>query len=262
MDPNDARSRSPSLLDATSHGASSSAAPDRILSGIEASAGQRSHTVKSRRWLWPSVLLLLGCAAVLLLLLGGAFDDSGSISSSRMMSQAVSAPVVPAPSPVVPLPNVSATADDQGVGRNAAVILPEPEQSIDANARATSAPASSSSSDSAMLSEVFTPTAERQRARPVRRAVERVGTNNDSDVTLLTALIQHVEVSGPVSHHKSKRKRSFTKAAAASDDSIEARMQACPAANTEAGLRCRQKLCDGHSGASACPAASSDAGEL
>ncbi|MGH8274407.1 MAG: hypothetical protein ACRES9_09200 [Gammaproteobacteria bacterium] len=38
-------------------------------------------------------------------------------------------------------------------------------------------------------------------------------------------------------------------------DSVEVRMQACPAANTVAGLRCRKKVCQGHAGqAAACPA--------
>lgn len=253
MDPTESRSRSPSLLDAGEHGA----APERILSGMEGTASKPSIANKPHRWLWPSALLLVGCAAALLLVLGGAFDDTGSTTSSRMATHVATESVAPVASPSVATASPEARYGD--AAPNAAVILPESPESINAQIVAAPAAAASASKDSLVLSDVFTPASERQRASPVRRVVTRTRVNDDSDVTLLTALIQHVEVGGPVSKRKLKKAGHVIKPTATAD-SIEARMQTCPAANTEAGLLCRQKLCAGHSGqAAACPAAASDA---
>lgn len=258
MDPNEPRSKSPSLLDADSHGASPSAATDRILSGRDGSTSPPSNTHKPRRWLWPSALLLVGCAAVLLLVLSGAFDDPGSTASSRMTTHVEDNAESMAPADL-PL-DATASADAQyGDGAfNAAVILPESPESADAQAMLAPAPAARASKDSMALSDVFTPAAERKHTPPAHRVVRRPLSNDDSDVTLLTALIQHVEVGGTVVH-KPKKARHVRKPVPV-PSTIEARMQTCPAANTEAGLRCRQKLCAGHAGeAAACPAAASDA---
>jgi hypothetical protein len=118
--------------------------------------------------------------------------------------------------------------------------------------------AASTSKDAVALGEIFTPVSERKRAVPPRRVVRRASPPGDSDVALLTALIQHVEVGSP-SARKSLEHIRHVQKPADSVDGIEARMQACPAANPEAGLRCRQKLCAGHSGQTAvCPASTSD----
>lgn len=195
----------------------------------------------------------MGCAAVLLLVLSGAFDDSGSTATSRMTTHVED----DAASPL----NATAGPDAQyGDGElNAAVILPESLESADAQAMTAPAPAASASKDSMALSDVFTPASERPHVPAARRAVKRASSNDDSDVTLLTALIQHVEVGGTVVRRKPRKAHHVVKPAPV-PETIEARMQKCPAANTEAGLRCRQKLCAGHAGeAAACPAATSNA---
>lgn len=270
MDPKEPRSRSPSLLDADAHEAPSAAPQGRILSGLQSDAPPPSVTNRPRRWLWPSVWLLLGCAAVLLLVLGGAFDGTGSTPATRV---AAHDPVEPAgshaPASITPgdvssesaAPTPTGQGGDAGAeaAPHAAVILPETSDSAEV-ATAAPAPAASASAskDAVALSEIFTPASERKHAAAPRRVVRRASTSGDSDVALLTALIQHVEVGSPASRKTLERIRHVQKPAD-SLDGIEARMQACPAANTEAGLRCRQKLCAGHSGqTAACPASTSD----
>ena len=162
--------------------------------------------------------------------------------------------------------DVSATPAPAGPGDqavadaslHAAVILPGQPGTAAATAATGPVPAASASKDAVALSEIFTPASERRHAAPPRRVARRTGTTGDSDVTLLTALIQHVEVGSPASRKALERIRHVQKPADAMDG-IETRMQACPAANTEAGVRCRQKLCAGHSGqTAACPASTSD----
>ena len=195
---------------------------------------------------------------MLLLVLGGAFDGTGAHVATRgragsaatiASGDAPAGTATPAPAG----PGGEAVAD---ASPSAAVILPGPPD-VAASA-ATPAPAASASKDAVALSEIFTPASERKHAAPPRRVVRRAGAAGDSDVTLLTALIQHVEVGSPASRKALEQIRRAQKPADAADG-IETRMQACPAANTEAGVRCRQKLCAGHSGqTAACPASTSD----
>jgi hypothetical protein len=148
----------------------------------------------------------------------------------------------------------AAAPTNEGVeaASNAAVILPAQPDSV--SPAAVPVPANASK-DAMALSEIFTPASERKHVVSSLRVKPRARDVDDSDVALLTALIRHVEVGDPSSrklleHIRHAKKPSDTA------DTIEARMQACPAANTEAGLHCRQRLCAGHSGQStACPAA-------
>lgn len=267
MDPKESRSRSPSLLDADAHEAPASASSRRILSGLQGDAPPPSVTNRPRRWLWPSVLVLVGCAAVLLLVLSGAFDSSNSAPAARMAAHDhAEATALHEPALIESADVSSGTATDQDgdavadASPHAAVILPESPDSADSAAVTAPAQAvsASASKDSVALSEIFTPASERKQAAPPRRVVRRVSKPGDSDVALLTALIQHVEVGSPSSRKTLEHIRHVQRPVN-SMDGIEARMQACPAANTEAGLRCRQKLCAGHSGqTAACPASTSD----
>lgn len=115
--------------------------------------------------------------------------------------------------------------------------------------------ASSSARSTVALGEMFAPHASKPiRHRHVSKA--RHDATDDSDVDLLTALIKHVEVAGPLPRHRVK---SLRKHASASAKGLEDRIQACPAANTEAGVNCRQRICHGHAGeAVTCPAAMPD----
>lgn len=257
MDPKEPRSRSPSLLDAGAHEASSAAPPNRILSGLQKDAPPSSVTNRPRRWLWPSVLVVVGCAAVLLLVLGGAFDGTDSAPATRMVGHGRAVPVASREATSNESGSVSASHGGDAVtdaSPDVAVILPGSSDSTGPVAVAAPAPATSASRDAVALSEIFTPASERKHVLPPRRVVRRASTTGDSDVALLTALIQHVEVGSPSSRRALERIRHVQKPAD-SADGIEVRMQACPAANTEAGLRCRQKLCAGHSGqTAACPA--------
>ncbi|MGY3041071.1 hypothetical protein ACVWWQ_002702 [Rhodanobacter sp. TND4EL1] len=263
MDPKEQRSRSPSLLDADSGEPTSAAKQDRILSGFQGEAEQPSTPTRSRRWLWPSMLVLVGGAAVLMLVLGGAFDGAAQRPPARVAS-VETAPAMPDEG--MPNPAVSSTAlasarsttssDVEGyTSPDAAVILSGHADAGMASDVAAPAPATSVSKDAKTLSELFSPAPERRRPVPMRRATRRAAPADDSDVALLTALIRHVEVGSPAS------RKALGQLGPASQplDPIEVRMQSCPPANSEAGLKCRQKLCAGHSGqAAACPASAPD----
>jgi hypothetical protein len=195
-----------------------------------------------------------------LLVFGGAFDDSAHAPGARVAASQ-GGPHVEA-TDLAGSAVVADAAPEHGdsvatqATPDAAVILPGSVAPADTGSAAPVA-AASANSDAVALGEMFTPAAERKRVAPVRRSVKRAQPAGDSDVALLTALIQHVEVGTPASRKALERIPRARKPVDALDD-IEARMQACPAANTEAGLRCRQKLCAGHSGqTSACPASTS-----
>lgn len=207
---------------------------------------------------------------MLLLVLGGAFDGTDSASATRVATQghagsAASRESAPIASGERGAGAAALASAGQGgdvvadTSPGAAVILPGSSDSADSATTAAPAPAASASKDAVALSEIFTPASERKHAVPPRRVVRRASAaTGDSDVALLTALIRHVEVGSPASRKALEHIRHVQKPAD-TVDGIEARMQACPAANTEAGLRCRQKLCAGHSGqAAACPASTSD----
>ena len=207
---------------------------------------------------------------MLLLVLGGAFDGTDSTPAVRVAAQGHAEPEASrgaasiTSGDMLPGAATPSAADPgseivAGASPGAAVILPGQSGVADSATTAAPAPAASASKDAVALSEIFTPASERKHAAPPRRAVRRASaTTGDSDVALLTALIQHVEVGSPSSRKALEHIRRVQKPADVMDG-IEARMQACPAANTEAGLRCRQKLCAGHSGqTAACPASTSD----
>lgn len=255
MDPKERRSRSPSLLDADAHQPASVAHSERILSGFEGDTGVPAAPAGPRRGLWLAALLVVGVAAALLLVLGGAFDgavsSTGSSADNASMRSAADAPESPATTNALP----PGQPGDGYASPGTAVILPD-HPDADASAEATlPAPAASVSKDSVALGDMFSPPQERKRATPSRRATRTARVEDDSDVALLTALLNHVEAGGPGSRKALGSLGGLQKPL----DPIEVRMQACPAANTEAGLKCRQKLCAGHSGlVAACPASSTE----
>lgn len=63
----------------------------------------------------------------------------------------------------------------------------------------------------------------------------------DSDVALLTELIAHVDNAGPHGWEKTRK-------LAPGADLQVLETQACPPANTEAGVRCREKICERNQG--------------
>jgi hypothetical protein len=258
LDPKEPRSRSPSLLDADAHEAPEPSSSERILSGLQGNAPRPVRSGRPRRWLWPSVLLLVGLAAVLMLVFGGAFDDPGTAAPMHATAPADTVPADEGAAQDSPMtsPEGQGSDDAADAAQGVAVILPGEAAPAVAATAAAPALASSSSKDAVALSEIFTPPSERKRVAARRPVARRAGNSGDSDVALLTALIQHVEVGDSAARKRLERIPHVQKPADPAD-SIEAHMQACPAANTEAGLRCRQRLCAGHSGEStACPAAS------
>jgi hypothetical protein len=217
-----------------------------MLSGLKEPAPPPAS--RRRRWLWPVSLVLVAAVALLSLGLGGVFDGAGPKMAAR-------APAMGDGS----AENDAARAAANPAPRTA-VILPEsPEAAVAASAPA---PSASVGKDAAALSAVFSPLAQPRKPaaapRPRARRAGRAG--GDSDVTLLTALIQHVEVESPAARKAARAAHHAEPRTDLPVDSIEARMQACPAANTEAGLRCRQRICAGHAGeTAACPAAADGA---
>lgn len=247
MDPKEQRPRSPSLLAGEGDGALPAASQERMLAGLKEPATPPAP--RRRRWLWPVSLVLAVAVALLLLDLGGAFDGAGSKVATRASGMGSGA-----------ADNSDAVPVAANVASHTAVILSDsPEAAVAASAPA---PTASVGKDAAALSAVFAPPVEPRKPgvapRPrVRHAGRDTG---DSDVTLLTALIQHVEVESPTARKAARAARHEAPRTDQPLDSIEARMQACPAANTEAGLRCRQRICAGHAGeTAACPAATDGA---
>jgi hypothetical protein len=117
-------------------------------------------------------------------------------------------------------------------------------------ARGTTA---SPSKDAMDLSVKLTPPAERKHSSNASQASRA----SDSDVSLLTVLLQHVEMDGSTrrsTQRVSKHPRPAPQRRKL--DAVEVLMQKCAAANTERGLRCRQRICARHRGESkACPTA-------
>ncbi|MEJ2630784.1 MAG: hypothetical protein P8011_13475 [Acidihalobacter sp.] len=111
----------------------------------------------------------------------------------------------------------------------------------------------SPSKDAMDLSVKITPPAERKHSSSTSRTSRAA----DSDVSLLTALLQHVEMDGSTGRSRQQiSKHPRTAPQRRKLDAVEVLMQKCAAANTERGLRCRQRICARHRGESkACPTA-------
>lgn len=238
MEPKESRPRSPSLLDGDGPVAAPAIAAERATPSLQHAL---PATRPRRFWRWPLGLLLLAVAAVLLLGLGGAFD-AGKAPATKRTAIAGSA-VQPATGQAVAMDSAPPQA---------AVILPS-EPSAPLQPAVAPTPAASVNPEAEVLSEMLAPSAGRKPAHaapasPARPRPE-AASGSDSDVTLLSALINHVEVESA----SARKARVKVERASPAADSIEARMQACPAANTEAGLRCREKICNGHAGDAACP---------
>lgn len=248
LDQNKSRTnaRSPSLLaDPAPATSAPPAAGERMISGNAgdgvASASPMSRP-PSRRRLW----LLLGVlvAVVLVAWLISALWDSGPSSRSANRADAM-------------LP-VSTTATGQAVRGGHAVILPEQPgngaASVIAGTAAGSLPAATASTASSQaLESLAASVATTNDGAGASHAVSRHRHAHqddhpaDADVTLLTALIQHVENAGPDGWKKAESMAPYV-------DPVAVDMKDCPAANTRAGIECRQKICEKHQGeSSVCP---------
>jgi hypothetical protein len=111
----------------------------------------------------------------------------------------------------------------------------------------------SPSKDAMDLSVKITPPAERNHSSSTSHTSRAA----DSDVSLLTVLLQHVEMDGSTGRSRQQiSKHPRTAPQRRKLDAVEVLMQKCAAANTERGLRCRQRICARHRGESkACPTA-------
>lgn len=244
MDAREPRLTSPSLLD--DGGDVGVGVPASTPFVARAPADRTAPAPVSRHrpphWLLGAGLAAIALVAVGLLTLGGAFDGDGN----RLPKAAAASNAEPARAAAV---TVAPSMGRDVPPRTAAVILPAPETpGAASSAPASPAPVAVVDKEASKLSSVFNAghksaitAAPAPRARPRGKA-----DGADSDVALLTALIKHVEVKGGVVG---------APPATVKPVSIDARMHACPPANTEAGVQCRQKVCEGQAGkVAACPA--------
>ena len=268
MDPQEPRSKAPSLLTGDAPPAQASKSPERILSGLQGSSASVPKPASSRRWIWPVALLGVAVAAIILLDVGGVFEPSkpvpppalASAPSSEPAATAVehptSTPAANAAPATASSATVAASKPATGGSQNAAVILADQfgPASSSSTAATTAAPApSASSKDTAALGDMFAPHAADKKPPLVaaaRTAKRGDATNGDSDVDLLAVLIKHLEVSDPTG----KKHARHGKKATADEEVLP---QDCPPANTEAGVACRQRFCTAHAGQgdASCPAA-------
>lgn len=271
MDPQEPRSKAPSLLSGDAPPAQASKSPERILSGLQGSSASVPKPARSRRWIWPVALVGVAVAAIVLLDVGGVFEPSKPVPPPALASTPSEPAATPAeqPATATPVANTNAapataaSAATAAAGKpstgsqNAAVILADQfgPASSSSTAAATAAPASSTpSKDTAALGDMFAPHAGDKKTPlvPAARVAKRSdGTNADSDVDLLAVLIKHLEVNDTTG----KKHARHAKKATADEEVLP---QDCPPANTEAGVACRQRFCAAHTGQedASCPAAS------
>lgn len=254
MDSNPQRPRSPSLLDADAPPQRTANAQQRTLA--EAGA-EKPRPARARvRWITFAGLFALLSAAALLAWLRQPSDRPESAT------RAVSAPPTTL---AVAEPPQEPEADGGAKPDGTAAIMPATDEA----AAAASTPAPPPNADAQALSAIFNPMESRteqaspsakqtaQKTSPnARHAVLRkTSGSGDSDVALLAALLEHVEETSPA------ERAAIRKAAdrQISADPVERRMQACPPANTVAGVRCRQRICAKYQGQTpACPTAAGD----
>ncbi len=243
MEPKDSRPRTPSLLADDVPGANRptpSLVEANETGAGEARAGSSLSDTASRR----RKLLLIGLLAVVvvaLLVYGvtGSDDAAGTVQA-------------PAATAHVDAPGMLA---DDALDHDAAVIFsgPAPEASTAAKARpgnddiVASLQADRPAHDTVSVQSELADRISGKSRITHQRASHRAD-DSDSDVALLAALITHVEKGGPGAWEKTREMSDHV-------DSLERRMQECPRADTVDGLKCRQRICEGHEGESpACPA--------
>lgn len=257
MDPQESRSRSPSLLDSGDQPPVKQQVASRVLPDTYAGPANAEPSVRRNRWLWPIVLLGVALVAFALLRFGNGVDAVPPTVQSTGAVSEMSATGKPDPAA---RSSSNANSDMRTGDAKAAVILDDDVggmPALSASTAAVSTEATSGVEDkrAAELGQVFSKHAVRTpvAASPKRVAQTGINHDEDADVDLLTALIKHVEVAD------ASRKGAKSRAAAPkgiSDEMINARLQACPAPNTEAGITCRQRICAGRTGLTeACPAA-------
>jgi hypothetical protein len=267
LDPQEPRSKAPSLLTGDTQPASASKSPERILSGLQGTSASTPKPVRPRRWIWPLALVGVAAAAIFLLDVGGVFEPSksepASIASASSKATTTEAEpettaVTPNAEPAAASTTAVAATDKPATGaQNAAVILADQFGPASSASTAATAPASSASSkDTAALGAMFAPHSGNKLVTPPMAHAVRGGatsaSSSDSDVDLLAVLIKHLEVNDPTGKKAHAR---HAKKATADDDVLP---QDCPPANTDAGIACRQRFCAEHvgQGDTSCPAAS------
>lgn len=237
MDPKPQRSQRPSLLETDASATAPEDAPPPSLAGVNAGARPLRRRAK-RTWMWVSLLVVAGVIAILALAFSGVFGRADNASTASVVMQ---------PRGAVASNGVTAVPPAATDVAGHAVIMPGDGAPAPAttSAAATGAVASANA-DTTALSKMFAPNSAHAPVRAVRHAPPA---SHDADVALLTDLLRHVESGTPAERKRLDQIRGVNRGA-----TLEERMQACPAANTAAGLRCRQKLCAGNEGKSpACP---------
>jgi hypothetical protein len=260
LEPEDSRPGTPSLL---ADPATRSAEPTAFRE-IQTSAATPSEAptpgARQGSWRVPAlVVVLIAVVAVAALAYSGVFGEGAA--------DEVPASAVATVRPAVDVPAVSADAQAAPAG-GAAVILPDATQGSAPDSSATPAPAggllaalptgtaAGAAAVAASVGQVATASATPAASAHVpasthRRVAAHQYRKDDSDVSLLAALITHVQKGGPHAWQKAQ-------ALGPGEDLQGLEMQSCPAANTKAGLTCRARICKGHVGQSpSCPAPAS-----
>lgn len=190
--------------------------------------------------MWVALLVVVGVIAILALTFGGVLGGGGSTPAAAVAVR----------------PSASDAAGRVADGHPAAVdaaghaVIMQGEAAPTAASTVATRAVAGANADTTALSKMFAPASATATAHaPAHVARRAAPAGHDADVALLTDLLRHVESGTPAERKRLDQIRGTTP-----DATIEERMQSCPAANTDAGLRCRQKLCAGNAGKSpACP---------
>lgn len=202
---------------------------------VDGVAAAAPHAPNRRRWLaWLVVLVIV----VLLAWLVTSMQGGGSSSADNRVDR----------------PGATASASNRD-GMSA--TRPENDRAVILSARtdeeampAVSATVTPGTASSVPNEAVKSLVASVNNKRPARHSAvrhRRRSRSEDGDVTLLAALISHV------SNTDSDRWQKAASVAPKVDPAVEA-MKDCPAANTAAGVKCRQRICEKLQGlSSSCP---------
>lgn len=251
MDPQDQRPKRPTLFvgdtEPTGH-------RNRILADIAGTTAKPARPAKTRRFGLIAVGLVLFATAALLWLSRDEPERSPVVAATT-------------DAPVASGARSSADTEDHDTDTGGAAIDGAANQATamivsdaPAHPAAPAAPATVAATPAQRqaaieLDKVFAPPSP---APVVATATERrptsgKATRRDDDVDLLTALMRHLDSrpkAPPVSGAAAAPAVQLTDA-----ERIERRLKVCPAANTVAGVNCRQRICAGHLGESpSCPA--------
>ncbi|KRE92417.1 hypothetical protein ASG87_00400 [Frateuria sp. Soil773] len=244
MDPQDQRPKRPSLFVGDTEPA---AQRNRILADIAGTTAKPGRPAKARRFGWIAFGVAGVCVVALLLWLSS--DES---PRSPVAATAADAPAKAAAGSEGRAGGTGATIDATTGQATAMIVSDAPARASQAAVPAPAAATSAQRQAAIELDKVFAPPARPAATTAAERRPAGKSTRRDDDVDLLTALMRHLD-SRPKAPPGSGRAAAAVQVSEA--ERIERRLKVCPAANTVAGVTCRQRICAGHLGETpSCPA--------